>query len=157
MSAAVALLVRILGLFGVSLSPFVAGAVLAAVIAAGAGLFGLHLYNAGYASADSAWQAKALQSQIDALVADRDLARRALGDERLRTAAIELQSTADKEGTAVYVEQLKTSFAAACALNDADIDFLRKRAGPGRGQARAAGAGGWIAAHRPRAAIPKGR
>lgn len=157
MSVAVAIVVRILGLFGVSLSPFVAGAIVAGVIAAAAGFVSLHLYNAGWHAADNAWQAKALQSQIDALTEDRDQARRALGDERLKVASIELQSSAAKEETETYVENLKKTFAAACALDDADIRFLHQRAGPGRARPRAAGTAGFIAAHRPRAAIQKGR
>lgn len=153
MSAIVGLIVRGLGLVGVSLSPFWAGAIVMGAIAAAAGGVGVHLYNAGWNSADAHWQAKALQSQIDALTMDRDQARAALSDERLRVADIERQANADKEGTSVYVDELKKTFAAACALDDADLRFLRERAGHRRPAARAAGAAGWLAKNRARAKI----
>lgn len=140
MSALVAIALRLFGLFGIKLSPFIGGAIVAGLVAAGAGLVGLHIYNSGWNNADALWRAKALQSRIATLEADRDNAQKALGDARLRLAAIEAQSNADKEGTANYVKTLEAHFSAACALDDADIDFLRKGiAGPGRARPGSAG------------------
>lgn len=71
MSWIVAIVVRLAGLAGINLSPFVAGALFAGGLAiftgAGAIAGGLHLYNEGYRAADDAWQAKNLQSRIEAL------------------------------------------------------------------------------------------
>ncbi|MBR0695937.1 protease IV [Bradyrhizobium lablabi] len=158
MSWIVAIVVRLAGLAGITLSPFAAGALFAgalAIVIGGAGLAGgLELYNAGYRAADSAWRAKNLQARIDALEVDQDAARRALADARLKVAAIEKQSAEDKQGTADYVEDLKKRFQAACAITDDDLRGLRAQAGADRratGVAAGAGqshAAGWRASAR---------
>jgi hypothetical protein len=94
-----------------TLSPFAAGAIVAALLAAAfAGYSGLHgLQRRLMPGPRANARRPALQAQIDTLKADRDAARRALADERLRLAAIEKQRRR-KEGTAAYVEDLKRSF-----------------------------------------------
>jgi hypothetical protein len=139
MSAVIAFIIRVLALFGVSLSPSAAGAIVAGGVALLLGGGSLALYAKGYAAADAKCDAAALQSKIDVLEADRDAARRALADARLRAASIELQANADKEGTAVYVEQLKTRFASACAITDDDLRGMRIKPPGGAAKGIAAG------------------
>ncbi|WFU19438.1 hypothetical protein [Bradyrhizobium sp. CB3481] len=59
-------------------------------------------------------------------------------DARLRTATIELQANADKEGTAIYVEQLKARFESACAITNDELRGMRiKPEGGAKGAAPA--------------------
>lgn len=155
MSAAIAFIIRVLALFGVSLSPFAAGAIVAGGAALLLGGGSLALYAKGYAAADAKCDAAALQSKIDVLEADRDAARRALADARLRAAAIELEANADKEGTAVYVKQLEARFASACAITDDDLRGMRIK--PPGAAARAAAGAGLLDAARRRAKGGEGR
>lgn len=151
MSVAVGLIIRLLGLGGVSLSPFAAGAILAGVIAAAAGGVGLHLYNAGWHAADTEWQAKALQSKLDAANADLSNMKRAAADATLRAEAIEGDLSTERGRTASYVNYLKTHKVGGCDLDDPDITGMSGqtgRAGPARQKpaarpprANAAGAG----------------
>ncbi len=142
MSVAIGIVIRLLGLCGVSLSPFLAGAIVAGLVAGGAGLAGLHLYNAGYRSADEKCDAAALRSQLEAVRRDRDAARLAERDALGKTALIEKQANDDKEGTAAYVEQLKAHFQNACALTDDDLRGMRSQTGAGRAGKRVAPSGG---------------
>lgn len=139
--AAIAVIIRLLCLFGFRLSPFAAGAIAAGLIVAGAGGVALHLYNAGYRSADEKCDAASLRSQLEAVRIDRDAARLAERDAIGKSALIEHQANADKEGTAAYVEQLKAHFANACALTDDDLRGMRAQAGAGRTAKRAAASG----------------
>ncbi|UFX41780.1 hypothetical protein HAP47_0020980 [Bradyrhizobium sp. 41S5] len=79
MSWIIAIVVRLAGLAGVSLSPFAAGALFAgglAVVAGGAAIAGgAHLYNAGFSSADAkceAAQVAAQNAQLQARLAEKD-------------------------------------------------------------------------------------
>ncbi|WP_074126072.1 hypothetical protein [Bradyrhizobium sp. NAS96.2] len=79
MSWIVAILMRLAGLAGVSLSPFAAGALFAgalALLAGGGAIAGAaHLYNAGYRSADDkceAAQVAAQNSQLQARLEEKD-------------------------------------------------------------------------------------
>lgn len=139
MSVAIPIIIRLLGLFGVKLSPFVAGAMVAGVIAVAFAGYSGWLVHRGYDWADGKCEARALQSKIDALEADRDAGRAALADARLRQAGIELQANAEKQGTAVYVEGLKARFASACALNDDDLRGMRVIAPSGAAAGAATG------------------
>jgi hypothetical protein len=133
----IALITRAAGMFGLSLAPLWAGAIAALLIGGGFGVYSLKLYNAGYRSADSKCQAAALQSEIDALKADRDNAKRAAGDAALRLATIEKQSTENQERTSAYVAELERAAAAPppkdgkpavgkpCALTAADLRGMR--------------------------------
>src|SRR5437899_2862716 len=107
-AAAFALIVRIAGLFGVKLSPFIAGAILAGVLAAAFGIYSLKLYNAGFASAESQCEAEALRSQIAALTKDRDDANRAAAEASLRASAILQRSETEAERTSRYVAELES-------------------------------------------------
>lgn len=145
--AVIALIVRLAGLAGLKLSPFWAGAAIAGVLALLIGgtltAVGVHLYNAGYASADGAWRAKALEAQLAAARADLDAARRAAGDEALRAATIQQQAEQEKVGTDAYVEELKQRVAGACTLTCDDLRGLRIKSGActaGAAAARGAGA-----------------
>ena len=153
MTAAIPIIIRLLSLFGIKLSPFAAGAIVAGVIAVAFAGYSGWLVHRGYAWAEGKCEAAALQSKIDALERDRDATRSALADARLRTAAIELQANAEKEGTANYVEQLKANFSSACAIIDDDLRGMRIVA-PGGGAARAAAGRGFLDEARRRA---KGR
>jgi len=140
MSFAVPIILRLLGLFGVKLSPFAAGAIVAGAIAVLFAGYSGWLVHRGYAWANSKCEAAALQSKIDALELDRDAGRAALADARLRVLGIERQANADKEGTAAYVEDLKKRFASACAITDDDLRGMRII--PPGGAAAGAAAGG---------------
>jgi hypothetical protein len=75
MSVIVGLVVRLLGLFGVSLSPFWAGAILAALVAASAAVGGMRIYDAGYASAEGQCEAAALRAdkqQLEQRLAEKE-------------------------------------------------------------------------------------
>jgi hypothetical protein len=156
MSAVIAFIIRVLALFGVSLSPFAAGAIVAGGFAALLGGGSLALYAKGYAAADGKCDAAALQSRVDVLEADRDAARRALADARLKATSIELQANADKEGTAVYVEQLKADFKSVCAITDDDLRGMRVKQ-RGRAASGIAAGGRLLDAARRRAAGSAGR
>lgn len=133
MSAVIAVIVQLVGLAGLRLSPFCAGAALAGVVAlvvaGGATITGVHLYNAGYAAADGAWREKALEAQLAAAHADLEAANRAAGDEALRAASIQQQAEQEKVGTDAYVEELKQRVAGACTLTCDDLRGLRIRSG----------------------------
>lgn len=147
---AIALITRVGGLFGLKLSEFWAGAIAAALLAAAIGVYSWRLYDAGYAAAESKCEAASLQSQIDALQADRDNALKAASDASLRLASIEKQAHDNDERTAAYVAELearKTDLAKdgkpnACALTCDDLRGMRiaSRACPA-GPRPAAGAG----------------
>ncbi|SDC06085.1 hypothetical protein SAMN05216337_1001154 [Bradyrhizobium brasilense] len=153
MSLIVPIILRLAALAGLKLSPFAAGAALAGVLAvalAGAGAAtGLKIYNAGQSSAESECQAAALQARIDTLEADQAIGRRALADARLKVTALEEQSEQDRKGTADYVEDLKKSYQAACALTDDDLRGLRAQGRAGRGPAAKGAAGGTGQSHAP--------
>jgi hypothetical protein len=143
---AIALITRLSGLFGLKLSEFWAGAIAAALLAAGLGLYSWRLYDAGYASAEGKCEAAALQSQIDALQADRDNAMAAARDAALRLASIEKQAHDNDERTAAYVAELEArkqdGKPNACALTCDDLRGMRivSKACPA-GPRPAAGAG----------------
>lgn len=132
MSAVVGLAIRLLGLFGVSLSPFWGGAIVAGLIAAAIGGAGLHLYNAGWHSADNQWQARALQSKLDAANADLDNMKRAAADASLRAEAIEGDLSTERGRTASYVDYLRTHKVGGCDLGDPDISGMSGPSGRAR-------------------------
>ncbi|UGY23080.1 hypothetical protein HU675_0034755 [Bradyrhizobium septentrionale] len=79
MSWIVAIVIRLAGLAGVSLSPFAAGALIAgglAVLAGGAAISGAaHLYNAGFSSADAKCEAAQVaeqNAQLQARLEEKD-------------------------------------------------------------------------------------
>jgi len=156
MSVAIPIIIRLLSLFGIKLSPFVAGAIVAGVIIIAFAGYSGWLVHRGYAWAGGKCEARALQSKIDALEADRDAGHAALADARLRSAGIELQANAEREGTAAYVEDLKARFASACAITDDDLRGLRivPRGGAAAGSAAR---GESLDAARGRAAGRQGR
>ncbi|TFV34539.1 protease IV [Bradyrhizobium frederickii] len=137
MSAVIAGLVQLAGVAGVRLSPFWAGAALAGVLAlligSGATAAGVHLYNAGYAAADSAWREKALEAQLAAARKDLQEANRAAADAVLRARAIEQQAEQERAGTDAYVDELTRQNAAlaaagkpnACGLTCTDLRGMR--------------------------------
>jgi hypothetical protein len=115
--------------FGVKLSNFAASAITTALfVAAVSGACGTALYkvySAGFDAANAQWEAKALQSKIDAMKADRDTARRAAADATLKVKAIEDAARKEQEGIAEYVEELSNRPAdSKCALTDDDIARL---------------------------------
>lgn len=139
MSVIIPLVIRVLALFGVRLSPFAGGAIVAGLVALALGGASFALYLKGYHAAEATCEAAALRSQIAALERDAAVARDALADARLRAAGIELQSNAEKAETQNYVEQLKARFASACAINDDDLRGMRINVAPGAAAGAAAG------------------
>src|SRR4051812_23958227 len=107
MSLIVSAIVWIAGRFGINLSGFAAGALVAAGLFLAFGAYSYKLYEAGRSSAQSECEADALRSQLDAVKADRDRARLAAASASLRMAAIEAAANVDNEGTAKYVEELQ--------------------------------------------------
>lgn len=116
-------------LFGIRLSDFAAGAIAAAMIvvgiAGGVSYITFSAYRHGVEKTEAKWQARALQSKLDAATADLAAARTAAADAALRAKAIEAQSQIEMEGVAEYVEELKKRAAPACLLTDADLRGLR--------------------------------
>ncbi|BAL77018.1 protease IV [Bradyrhizobium cosmicum] len=135
--AVIAAIVQLLGLAGVKLSPFKAGALLAGALALVIGIAavaaGFHLYNAGYAAADGAWREKALDAQLAAARKDLLEANRAAGDAVLRARAIEQQAQQERVGTDAYVDELRKQNEAlaasgkpnACSLSCDDLRGMR--------------------------------
>ncbi|MCK1669449.1 protease IV [Bradyrhizobium sp. 153] len=154
MSAIIPVIVQLASLAGVKLSPFKAGALVAAILALLVAIVavtaGVHLYNAGYAAADGAWREKALEAQLAAMRADRDAARAAAADAALREAAITQRAEQERAGTDAYVEQLKKQNEAlavagkpnACSLTCDDLRGMRIKSSACGPAARAAGAAG---------------
>ncbi|WP_024340965.1 hypothetical protein [Bradyrhizobium japonicum] len=143
-----ALIVRIAAMFGISISPVIAGAILFGAALGGAGLYTIKVYEAGRSSAEGKCQAAALQSKIKAMEKDRDNARRAAADAALKLATIEAQAKEEQERTADYVEELKNRPAPSCALTCDDLRGMRiaskscpagPRAAAGAGKAHGAG------------------
>lgn len=140
----------ILGLFGINLSGFAAGAILfgIATVAIGGGVtwWTAHWYNSGYETADNEWKAKELQAEIEKANDDRNAAQRAEGVAKLRVEAILEQSKKDKDADAKYIEELsKRPAAAACNLTDADRRGMRdSKAGGADTSARPSGISRWI-------------
>ena len=124
MSLIVGLLVRALGLVGLSLSPFWGGAIVAFSIVAAIGGAGIYVYGAGEAAADQRWEAKALQAQLAAVTADLTNSKRASADADRRVAAIEAETAAKLKGTADYVVWLQTHQVVACLATDDDVGWL---------------------------------
>jgi len=103
--------------------------VLAALFLAFAGV-GIHVYDAGYAAADSKCEAAALQAKLDALQKDRDDARAAAADASLKLAAVQAQTDAEKEQTDAYIAELEKRPAPSnCALTDDDLRGMRASTG----------------------------
>lgn len=138
MSFIVSALVWIAERFGIKLSGFAAGALVAAGLFLAFGAYSYKLYEAGRSSVQSECEAAALRSQLEAVKADRDRARMAAASASLRMAAIEAASNVEKEGTQKYVEELQQRIAAeaaakpagtvavnACALTCADLRGMR--------------------------------
>jgi hypothetical protein len=71
-SVIVPLIVRLLALFGVSVSPFVAGLALSAVAVLGSGFMLLAASHHGYAKAEGVCQDKALKAQLQIITIERD-------------------------------------------------------------------------------------
>ena len=159
MSAAIPIVIRLLSLFGFRLSPFAGGAIVAGGIMLAIVGTGLAVYAKGYRAAETKCEAAALQSKIDALERDADIARSALADARLRSATIQLQAEAEQRGTANYVEQLKAHYSSACAINDDDLRGMRIERGeaPGSAEKGAAAGGRLLDAAGRAAARLKGR
>lgn len=149
--AVIAAIVQLLGLVGVKLSPFKAGALLAGALALVIGVAavtaGFHLYNAGFAAADGAWREKALDAQLAAARKDLIEANRAAGDAVLRARAIEQQAEQERVGTDAYVDELRKrneALAAAgkpnvCGLTCDDLRGLRIKSAACPAPAGAAG------------------
>lgn len=141
MSMIVGLIVRGAGLFGFSLSPFMAGAIMAGVLAAAFGVYSAKVYFAGYHSAEAKCEAAALRAKIAAMKADLDAAQAAAKDADARADAIRAEAETTKELTNAYIAELAKRPNGACALNDADLRWLSnngKRPGrpPASGGAR---------------------
>lgn len=161
MSVAVGFIIRLLGLFGISLSPFLAGAIVAGLIAGAFGFYSYKLYDAGYSSAEGECQAAALQSKIDALEMDRDNAQLAAKAAAMKLASIEKATEENKGRTDAYVAELEKrasapqpdgSKASGCGLTPDDLRGMHADAKPNRiksrssGRARLFGSGGGAAA-----------
>lgn len=110
---ALSVVTRIGGWFGLKLSGFAVGAIVAALIAGLFGLYSYKVYEMGYSAADAERQVAALQSQIDAANADKDHAQQAAAEAKLRASGLEAHAAEEKERTASYVEELEQRAAKA--------------------------------------------
>ena len=72
------IIVKLAGLFGVRLSPFIGGAILAAVVAVGFAGYSAYVFEAGYSHAASKCEADALRKENAALTAELIEKRREL-------------------------------------------------------------------------------
>ncbi|UGY23701.1 hypothetical protein HU675_0038110 [Bradyrhizobium septentrionale] len=106
-------LARVAGLFGLKISGFAAGAIVAGLIAAALGASGFKLYEMGRSAAEAECQTAALQSQIDAANADKENAQKAAAEAKLKAAGLESRAADEKERTADYVKELEQRAAKA--------------------------------------------
>jgi hypothetical protein len=115
----------------------------------GGGYAAVKVYDAGYARADAEWEAKALQSKIDAMEKDRDDARAAAASASLKAAALEERAKAADERTAQYVEELAKRPDPGCNLTADDLRGMRSPAAarprPGAPRKGASSLAEWLA------------
>jgi hypothetical protein len=97
MSVVIPIIVRLLGLFGVSMSPFMVGAALSVLALLGSGVALLAASHHGYAKAAGVCQEKALKAQLQIVTIERnslnDRATRA--EDRAREAADVVRTQGD--------------------------------------------------------------
>jgi hypothetical protein len=136
------LLIRLFALCGLSLAPFWAGGIATVLLGAALAAGSIKIYDAGYAAADAKCEAAALQSQLDALRADREIALKALSDAKLKLAALEQQSQDNEERTVAYVKELQTRPVPNCNLSDDDLRGMRASTHPGGARSRPAARAG---------------
>lgn len=96
MSLIIPIIVRLAALFGVGLSPFLAGTILSVVSVAGLGIAFLGASHAGYARAAQVCEGKALQAKLAALEIEKKSLADRVGRSDLR-ASLLAQSLADTE------------------------------------------------------------
>lgn len=121
--------------FGKQLSEFAAGAIAAAIIGAaviGGSAYALHsAYSYGVEQTEAKWQARALQSKLDAAKADLAASRVAEGVAKLQVASIKEKMDREKSADAKYIEELerrptvKGGKPGGCDLTDADRRGMR--------------------------------
>jgi hypothetical protein len=129
------LALRLAGLFGVRLSPFATGAIVAAgiglTLVSGAAIAGWKLYDAGAETARAACRMDELQSEVDVLKMDRDNARAAAADATFKQVAIKQAADQEKAKTDDYIAKLeerakaKPDEARACHLTCDDLRGMR--------------------------------
>lgn len=117
------------GLFGFSLSPFAAGALLMAAVSIGIGggltWFGVHQFNKGVSQERAKCQADKLQSQLNAAHADLQAARNAAAFSAAKVKELDADVAAEKKRSEDYAEALKKRPAApGCTLTDDDLRRL---------------------------------
>lgn len=158
----VGLVTSAFALFGISLRPFAAAAIVISLCVGGAGVALVKAYNMGFASADRQAEIDKLQSQLNAAKFDRDVARSAARDAATKLDAMKENAELDKERTSAYVKELESRpagpKACGCSIDDDDLRGMRaerrkvRTAKPGlAAQARRAFRA------RTKAAYPKGR
>lgn len=108
-----------------AVAPYLIGAAVLAAIIIGMRLYGSSRYDDGKADAEGKCRAAAIQSQLDAMTADRDAARAAENAAKAELAKLTADHNKEMEGVAEYVEELKSRPVAACLLTDADLRGMR--------------------------------
>ena len=120
--------------FGRQLSQFAAGAITAAIVGGvviGGSAWALHsAYAYGVDQTEAKWQAKALQSKLDAAKADLDAARASEGLAKLQVASIKDKMEHERKADAEYIKELegrsgKDGKPCGCDLTDADRRGMR--------------------------------
>lgn len=150
-------------LFGKKLSEFAAGAIAAAVtfaVIVGVAGWALHsAYSYGVDQTEAKWQARALQSKLDAAKADLAAARNAEGMAKLQVASIKEKMAVEKKADADYIKELesrpagKDGKSCGCILTDADRRGMRdgsQKSYPVK--SRPSGIPGWLKGRNPGAA-----
>lgn len=152
--------------FGRQLSEFAAGAIAAAVIGAtviGGAAWALHsAYSYGVDQTEAKWQAKALQSKLDAAKADLDAARAAEGVAKLQIASIKEKMDRERKADADYIKELESRPAGkdgkpcGCILTDADRRGMRDRSQNSYPvKPRSSRIPGWLRGGNPGAAVAR--
>lgn len=112
MSVIVSIVIRLLGLFGVSLSPFMVGAALSVLALLGSGIALLAASHHGYAKAANVCQEKALKAQLQVVTIERDSmnARATRAEDRVReVAGVVVTQEGDIEKLRGEVKQLQST------------------------------------------------
>lgn len=136
MAIALRLITAGAGLFGFSLSPFAAGALLMAAVSLGVGggltWFGIHQFNKGAAQERAKCQADKLKSQLNAAHADLQAERKAEEFGRTEVGKLEEQYAAAQKRSEEYADRVK-KLGVVCGLTDDDVDSVYGRSDQVRG------------------------
>lgn len=152
-------------LFGKKLSEFAAGAIVTVLVSAaviGGASWALYsAYSYGVEKTEAKWQAKALQSKLDAARADLDIARQSEGIAKLQVAGIKDRMDKERKADADYIKELegrpvaKNGKPCGCILTDADRRGMREQSDAYPVKPRPSRVPGWLKGRNTGASAPR--